>query len=466
MQRFARLLVTLACASCRIESGAGPMRCSDGVCPPGYTCQAEVCVADIDAALADAPRSPDGSTAPGPDAAPGDADGGTPIASCGGPDAFADDFEDGVQDPMWSWSWEEDAATLSETGGHMVVTLPPNVGAGYAGYATGNWIDLRGGRVYVEVPQSIDPASEAEAWLTLRRDGSNRLYVYQNGPSLYFAQRVDGSITDHDEVTYDSSLHRWWSIREQDGRIYWESSTNGIDWDPHGDAPTPWFADAVRVEIAAGMWQAEPSPGNMHIDNFNGGTATGRWCKTASRSDDFEDGQAGVQWAQAFDGACVRNETGGRLTLAPATSSTNYCGYMSGTLFELSDSQMWVEVPETTGTDPSSITFFKVETFGNNFLEIVKTGPDLVFHARVDGAEVPYNEVPYDPTAHRWWRIRAQGQMVYWDTSPDGTTWTERGSGTRPDFDLDRVNVVLGAGVSGTSGSPGTAAFDNYNRLP
>ena len=36
--------------------------------------------------------------------------------------------------------------------------------------------------------------------------------------------------------------------------------------------------------------------------------------------------------------------------------------------------------------------------------------------------------IPYDPVAHRWWRIRLDGSTARFEASPDGGTWTEQGS--------------------------------------
>jgi hypothetical protein len=65
----------------------------------------------------------------------------------------------------------------------------------------------------------------------------------------------------------------------------------------------------------------------------------------------------------------------------------------------------------------------------------------------------------YDPVAHRWLRLRASidGDTLYWDTSPDGETWTNRDSLTGFAGELDEIVPELWTN--------GTFTFDNFNTL-
>src|SRR4051812_37762422 len=61
----------------------------------------------------------------------GDAAAGLPCNSIA---RLADDFEDGVQDPAWEYSFANVGTGLSETGGDVVVGPANNVAGAYAGY--------------------------------------------------------------------------------------------------------------------------------------------------------------------------------------------------------------------------------------------------------------------------------------------------------------------------------------------
>lgn len=94
------------------------------------------------------------------------------------------------------------------------------------------------------------------------------------------------------------------------------------------------------------------------------------------------------------------------------------------------------------------------------FLYSVARGP----YFECDGSDLSAFTFPggqvataaYNATSHRWWRIREAGGTVYWETSPDGSTWSAFGS------TAFAVSNNEGVGLFG-----GTATvFDNFNNPP
>lgn len=67
----------------------------------------------------------------------------------------------------------------------------------------------------------------------------------------------------------------------------------------------------------------------------------------------------------------------------------------------------------------------------------------------------------YDPVAHRWLRIRESAGTTYWDTSPDGATWTNRAS-LANSIRLTCLLVELKTGQTGARPT-GTSIWDNVN---
>jgi hypothetical protein len=70
-------------------------------------------------------------------------------------------------------------------------------------------------------------------------------------------------------IPYDPSVHRWLRLRERAGTINYEASGDGSTWTPIATADTPPNMASVTLEIAAGAFQAKPSPGFAVFDNFN-----------------------------------------------------------------------------------------------------------------------------------------------------------------------------------------------------
>lgn len=100
---------------------------------------------------------------------------------------------------------------------------------------------------------------DSENWMSFRID---------NG-SIRARRVVDGTTTDSSGTAYSATNHRWLRIRESDGITYWETSANGIVWNSFHRITNPFPVTALRVEIAAGNWAAEPSASTAKFDNIN-----------------------------------------------------------------------------------------------------------------------------------------------------------------------------------------------------
>lgn len=71
------------------------------------------------------------------------------------------------------------------------------------------------------------------------------------------------------------------------------------------------------------------------------------------------------------------------------------------------------------------------------------SGQTLRALARVAGGDLLLATFPYDPDLHRWLRLRESAGAVYWDSSPDGFTWTTR-TGWSSALDLSSVRAWVG----------------------
>ena len=80
----------------------------------------------------------------------------------------------------------------------------------------------------------------------------------------------------------------------------------------------------------------------------------------------------------------------------------------------------------------------------------------------VTDASLPYAPPPY---SYLFWRIRENGGAVYWDTSSDGTTWTNQAFvADAALFSLEACTVELYAETYGSSLNPGVAQFSVLNQ--
>jgi hypothetical protein len=158
----------------------------------------------------------------------------------------------------------------------------------------------------------------------------------------------------------------------------------------------------------------------------------------------------------------------GRLSIA---LSTSYPTITSTGYYNLTNSQLAVEVVQAPNTGPSTQAFFTLMTPAAS-----KTGLEFVLDAAttlrarrwVNGSATEIASTAYSNTTHRWWRVIETGGSTLWQTSPDGTTWTTLGSVATSTLaglgiSITRLRAGLGAGHFQADANPGTALFDNLN---
>lgn len=74
--------------------------------------------------------------------------------------------------------------------------------------------------------------------------------------------------------------------------------------------------------------------------------------------------------------------------------------------------------------------------------------------------------IPYDSTAHKWFRIREQSGTFFMDTAPDGKSWTNQRNFSNPFTTKSQVCLSISAGTWQSEASSSTVIFDNVNILP
>lgn len=139
--------------------------------------------------------------------------------------------------------------------------------------------------------------------------------------------------------------------------------------------------------------------------------------------------------------------------------------------YRLTDSQIHAEVIPAEGpgyyTELSASWLHEVGGFLFQFASMAhfELSGDPVLGWSVGGAQIT---TPYDPVDHRWWRIRhvSADSKVYFDTSPDGMTWTNQGDLPVNNEKADAVQIILYGGLQPPDATPESPAeFDNINTV-
>lgn len=181
-----------------------------------------------------------------------------------------DDFNGSLDSTKWS-QFNTGTSTISQTGGEVVATAGSSTATvGYGGYDSVSSFNLTGLAASIEVATNVNSATGAQAYFKLVKDASNNVqWIYEAG-TLKPQKTVAGSTSDITAgVTYSSSTHKYWRIRESGGSTFFDYSADGSSWTNHTSLSNPFVVTSMSVEFAAGTYQSVASPGAAHFDNFN-----------------------------------------------------------------------------------------------------------------------------------------------------------------------------------------------------
>jgi hypothetical protein len=151
----------------------------------------------------------------------------------------------------------------------------------------------------------------------------------------------------------------------------------------------------------------------------------------------------------------------GRLVLIPTSGYTDKVESVA--TYNLVGSSLTVELV-TAPLGAGGIDVYFTAFIGADEARFV-TEAGVMTMREIAGASNTATNVTYDPVAHRWLRLRHDATTIFWETSPNGTTWTTQRSKS-PGRTWDTIQVRLWTGFFGTEPTPGQTVFDNLNLTP
>ena len=189
--------------------------------------------------------------------------------------------------------------------------------------------------------------------------------------------------------------------------------------------------------------------------------------------DNFNGASIGPDWGNSYGGA---TQSGG---LAHVPCTTGYAGFQTSYTWTLAGAAFFVKVVSvpaaSTATEAYASVFVNAPGIGvaggpeegyrigfviNTVTGLLRCKNDTGYF---DAGSV---DITYDPVAHAFVRLREDGTNVYWDTSPDGSTWTNRRTLATPAWvsaDIDQCAIDLSAHRD--AGTSDEAQYDLFNTL-
>lgn len=155
---------------------------------------------------------------------------------------------------------------------------------------------------------------------------------------------------------------------------------------------------------------------------------------------------------------------GGVVTLGIFTTQNNL---KTAAAWDLTNSQVHAQVTwPATGGGGHQCSFRAslgpTATDTNNEVRFFRNGVNSIdFRYTIAGAATTLASITYDPVAHAWLRFRHSGSTVFWETAPDGVTWTTRASTAAITWDLTNVFLRFTGVMFGAE--TGVVVVDNIN---
>jgi hypothetical protein len=375
--------------------------------------------------------------------------GGGPSEPCGQFSLLADDFDDDRVGELWR---EATSGSSIDEDGELFVSVGTGLGTQYAELNSRYAYDLRESSVTVQVTQ---PLALGTTYLEVYVEGSSNLELRRTAAD---ALQVRSSGTTLESVPFDASEHLYWRIREQGGTLFVEAAGANLDFaEIHAEPATTLAADTTLLRYTQVQFGgAEPqSAASASFDDFNGGTASGQFCKTGTLVSTFDEPLEPV-WVEletGGDGGCVSRS--GDSVRIEYDAGGEICAAASSSLYDFAGSYFSARVDRGAGDQPG----LRVASPGGDYAELVVLGGDLT--ARVAVGDIPQQvgSVAYAAASHVWLRLREQAGSVVFETSTNGTAWSTLTSAPLP-FAAAPVQMLLF--VDG-NGSDQTSYFDDVN---
>jgi hypothetical protein len=224
----------------------------------------------------------------------------------------------------------------------------------------------------------------------------------------------------------------------------------------------------LRVSLGAEDPGTATPVGYVAFDNLRGVPAAAEgWCPAESFTDDFEDGVVSHSWwVRSWDNAeCSFAEQDGELQFNLTGAALYNCGVVLAPGYDMTGSSVTIEVPALTPGQPELNVWLEAFVDEDNAVSVGVHDGSVTFGYKLAGASYTPASASYSPSTHRWWRLREAGGETYWETSPDGSSWTV-GLQVASPIDLSAINVMLAAECWDGCSAPVAVSFDNYNRPP
>jgi hypothetical protein len=181
--------------------------------------------------------------------------------------------------------------------------------------------------------------------------------------------------------------------------------------------------------------------------------------------DNFNDNVIGANWGNSYGGV---TEVGGK---ARVPCGTGFAGYQTAYSWTFAGASLFVKVTTVpvagAATECYCGLLVNSPTAGTRIGFTINAVANLLRCKNDTGYfDAGVVEIAYNPTTHAFLRLREDGTNVYWDTSPDGSTWTNRRTLATPAWVTSSIDTcAVDMSAHRDAGTADYAEYDNFNTL-
>jgi hypothetical protein len=185
--------------------------------------------------------------------------------------SLQDNFNDNSTNlTLWT-TFSNPGITVAETGGKVQINIAP-FSEGGAGYTATTAYDLTDNQLVFEIPQAaVTPLTWMYIDIVKGPGQLAEISLYDSSISFYYQS---GSSYNEVTISYNAVQHRWFRFRHDTGKVWMDTSPDGITWTNRSQNTSTFTPTTMWLEFAAGGEDVNPATVVATFDNFNTVTNT------------------------------------------------------------------------------------------------------------------------------------------------------------------------------------------------
>lgn len=186
----------------------------------------------------------------------------------------------------------------------------------------------------------------------------------------------------------------------------------------------------------------------------------------SSIRDDFENNTIDPLWSTVVTGSATAAETSAqaRLTLPSSTAGSHLAYYVSTASYDLTGDGFFWNIGTMVATGVAATATLDLFLDASNILRWQQVSNAITARKVAAGVDTQLFTATWSSSTYKYLRIREAGGTIFFDSSTNGTSWTNRASIVGLPFAVTALFVQFGASC-GNVASPGSLRLDDVNQI-